>query len=477
MNLKGWRFLLADASFGACHLYWTKSLKTSYSLSRIKKNAKKRTFVSFKAKIFYFCTGIGRKPSSLFFLTIVCQYNQAIHSSWLLPGFFIIYRHKILSMNFSTDDLTQAVAATARDFAARYIKPHVMEWDEEQKFPLHIFKELGSLGLMGVVVPQEYGGAGLSYTEYVHVVIEIAKVCGSIGLSVAAHNSLCTGHILAFASEGQKREYLPKLATAEWLGAWGLTEANTGSDAGNMRCTAVQEGEEWVLNGTKSWITHGKSADIAVVVARTGEPRTKNNATAFVVRQGTAGFSGGKKENKLGMRASETAEMIFDNCRIPDANRLGEVGAGFKQALYVLDGGRISIAALSVGIAKGAYEAALQYSKERHQFDQPISNFQGISFKLADMATEIMAAELLTMQAAYRKNKMVSVTREGAMAKYYASEVAVKVATDAVQIFGGYGYTKDFPVEKYYRDSKLCTIGEGTSEIQKIVIAREALKD
>ena len=379
-------------------------------------------------------------------------------------------------MEFSTDELTQQVASTARDFALQYIKPHVMEWDESQQFPQQVFKELGKLGLMGVMVPEEYGGSGLSYLEYVTVIQEIAKVCGSIGLSVAAHNSLCTGHILAFGNEEQKRKYLPGLASAQWLGAWGLTEANTGSDAGNMRCTAVKEGNEWVINGTKCWITHGRSGDVAVVVARTGEPRTKDNATAFVVERGTPGFSGGKKENKLGMRASETAEMIFDNCRIPDANRLGGVGEGFKQALKVLDGGRISIAALSLGIAKGALEAALQYSKERHQFDQPISNFQGISFKLADMATEIAAAELLTLQAAYLKNKKLPMTKEAAMAKYYASEVAVRAATEAVQIFGGYGYTKDFPVEKFYRDSKLCTIGEGTSEIQKIVIAREVLK-
>jgi alkylation response protein AidB-like acyl-CoA dehydrogenase len=379
-------------------------------------------------------------------------------------------------MNFTIDELTQHVAQTTRDFAMQNIKPYVMEWDEEQKFPIHVFKEMGKLGLMGVVVPEKYGGSGLSYTEYVNVIVEIAKVCGSIGLSVAAHNSLCTGHILAFGNEEQKQKYLPKLAIAEWLGAWGLTEANTGSDAGNMRCTAIKEGEDWILNGTKCWITHGKSADVAVVVARTGEPRAKNNATSFIVNRETSGFSGGKKENKLGMRASETAEMVFDNCRIPDANRIGKIGEGFKQALYVLDGGRISIAALSIGIAKGAYEAALQYSKERHQFDQPIANFQGISFKLADMATEIAAAELLTLQAADRKNLRLNVTKEGAMAKYYASEVAVRVATDAVQIFGGYGYTKDFPVEKFYRDSKLCTIGEGTSEIQKIVIAREVLK-
>jgi alkylation response protein AidB-like acyl-CoA dehydrogenase len=379
-------------------------------------------------------------------------------------------------MNFETSELTSQVGMTARDFASQRIKPHVMQWDETQEFPLRIFKEMGQLGLMGVLVPEEHGGSGLSYFEYVTVIQEIAKVCGSVGLSLAAHNSLCTGHIINFANEKQKKKYLPKLATAEWLGAWGLTEPNTGSDAGNMKCTAVKDGNDWVINGTKNWITHGISGNIAVVIARTGEPRTKDNATAFVVERGTAGFSGGKKENKLGMRASETAEMIFDNCRIPDENRLGEVGAGFRQAMKVLDGGRISIAALSLGIAKGAYEAAVQYSKERYQFDQPISNFQGISFKLADMATEIMAAEMLTMQAADLKNKGISVTKEAAMAKYYASEIAVKTANDAVQIFGGYGYTKDFPVEKFYRDSKLCTIGEGTSEIQKIVIAREVLR-
>lgn len=379
-------------------------------------------------------------------------------------------------MEFSKDEITQQVAHTARDFAIQYIKPHVMEWDETQEFPRQLFKELGNLGMMGVLVPEEYGGSGLSYIEYVTVIQEIAKVCGSIGLSLAAHNSLCTGHILAFGSEEQKRKYLPCLASGQSLGAWGLTEAGTGSDAGNMRCTAVKDGDEWVLNGTKCWITHGRSGDIAVVIARTGEPRTKDNATAFVVERGTKGFSGGKKENKLGMRASETAEMIFDNCRISDANRLGKVGEGFKQSLKVLDGGRISIAALSLGIAKGALEAAVQYSKERHQFDQPISNFQGISFKLADMATEIAAAELLTFQAADKKNKHLPMTKEAAMAKYYASEVAVRTATEAVQIFGGYGYTKDFPVEKFYRDSKLCTIGEGTSEIQKLVIAREVLK-
>jgi alkylation response protein AidB-like acyl-CoA dehydrogenase len=378
-------------------------------------------------------------------------------------------------MNFEREELTQQVAQTARDFAHQYIKPNVMKWDESQEFPLDIFKRLGELGLMGVLVPQEYGGAGLSYFEYNAVIQEIAKVCGSIGLSVAAHNSLCTGHIMLFGNEAQKKKYLPKLATAEYLGAWGLTEPNTGSDAGNMKTTAVKEGHEWVLNGTKNWITHGISGDVAVVVARTGEPRSSGNSTAFVVERGTPGFAGGKKENKLGMRASETAEMIFDNCRISDEQRLGDVGDGFRQAMKVLDGGRISIAALSIGIARGAYEAALQYSKERHQFDQPISSFQGISFKLADMATEIEAAELLTQQACDLKNRGEKMTRQAAMAKYYASEVAVKVATDAVQIFGGYGYTKDFPVEKYYRDSKLCTIGEGTSEVQKMVIAREVL--
>ena len=379
-------------------------------------------------------------------------------------------------MNFQSAELTQQVAQTARDFAQQHIKPHVMKWDESQEFPVQIFKEMGKLGLMGVLVPEEYGGAGLGYFEYKTVIEEIAKVCGSIGLSLAAHNSLCTGHILAFGNEEQKNKYLPALATGASIGAWGLTEANTGSDAGNMQCTAVKDGDHWVINGTKNWITHGKSGDVAVVICRTGEPRAKNNSTAFIVEKGMAGFSAGKKENKLGMRASETAEMIFQNCRIPDTKRLGEVGDGFKQTMKILDGGRISIASLSLGIAKGAYEAALKYSQERYQFDQPISNFQGISFKLADMATEIEAADLLTLQACDLKNRGQQMTREAAMAKYYASEVAVKVANDAVQVFGGYGYTKDFPVEKHYRDAKLCTIGEGTSEIQKLVISREIFK-
>ncbi len=379
-------------------------------------------------------------------------------------------------MHIQKDEISQQIKQTTKDFAAQHIKPHVMEWDETQEFPVSLFKEMGALGLMGVLVPEEYGGSGLSYFEYKTIIEEISKVCGSIGLSVAAHNSLCTGHILSFGSEEQKQKYLPKLSSCEWLGAWGLTEPNTGSDAGNMKCTAIKKNDNWVLNGTKSWITHGKSGDVAVVIARTGEARTKNNATAFVVERGTPGFAAGKKENKLGMRASETAEMIFDNCIIPNENRLGEVGDGFKQSMKVLDGGRISIASLALGIAKGAFEAAVRYSKERYQFDQPISNFQGISFKLADMATEIDAADLLTLRACELKNQHKNISREAAMAKYFASEVAVRTANEAVQIFGGNGYTKEFPVEKFYRDAKLCTIGEGTSEIQKLVIAREVLK-
>ena len=379
-------------------------------------------------------------------------------------------------MNFEQDELTFHVAQTAKDFAEKNIKPHVMEWDEAQHLPIDILKAMGKLGLMGVLVPEVYGGAGLGYFEYNVIIQEIAKVCGSIGLSVAAHNSLCTGHILAFGDEGQKQQYLPKLATCEWLGSWGLTEPNTGSDAGNMKTTAVKDGDGWILNGTKNWITHGKSSDVTVVICRTGEPRTKDNSTAFIVERNTPGFSGGKKENKLGMRASETAEMIFDNCRISDAQRIGEVGAGFKQAMKVLDGGRISIASLSLGIAKGAYDASVKYAKERHQFDKPIGSFQGISFKLADMATDIAASELLIDQACYLKNNHLPMTKEAAMAKYFASEAAVKCSTEAVQIFGGNGYSKDFPVEKFYRDSKLCTIGEGTSEVQKLVISREILR-
>lgn len=379
-------------------------------------------------------------------------------------------------MNFQQSEMTQQVAQAARDFAAQHIRPHVMEWDESQYFPKATLQQMGALGLMGMFIPSKYGGSGFGYHEYVAAIVELGKVCGSVALSMAAHNSLCTGHIYYCGSEAQKNQFLPKLASGEWIGAWGLTEPNTGSDAGNMKTTAVRDGDTWVLNGTKCWITHGISAELAVVIARTGEPRSSGNATAFLVERGTPGFRAGKKENKLGMRASETAEMIFDNCRIPDANRIGEVGDGFRQALKVLDGGRISIAALSLGIAKGAYEAALQYAQERHQFDQPIANFQGISFKLADMATEIAAAELLIAKAASLKDEGENVTEAGAIAKYFASEIAVKISNDAVQIFGGYGYTKDFPVEKFYRDSKLCTIGEGTSEIQKLVIARSILK-
>ncbi|MFM7053275.1 MAG: acyl-CoA dehydrogenase family protein [Bacteroidota bacterium] len=379
-------------------------------------------------------------------------------------------------MEFRTSENQQLIAQTVRDFAARSIRPNFMEWDETQEFPIPVFKQLGELGLMGVLVPENYGGAGLGYFEYYTAITEIAKVCGSIGLSVAAHNSLCTGHIMQFGNEEQKQKYLPKLATAEFIGAWGLTEANTGSDAMRMQCVAKQDGDHWVINGTKNWITHGKSGDVAVVLARTGELLDSKGITAFIVERGTSGFKAGKKENKLGMRASETAELIFEDCRIHKSQILGKVGDGFVQAMKILDGGRISIAALSVGIAKGAFEAALKYSQERQQFGKPIFEFQAISFKLADMASQIEAAELLTLQAADMKNRGQKMTKQSAFAKYYASEVAVRVSTEAVQIFGGYGYTKDFPVEKFYRDSKLCTIGEGTSEIQKLVIARELLK-
>ena len=370
----------------------------------------------------------------------------------------------------------EMISGMIRDFGEKEIKPFMREWDDTQEFPVALFKKLGELGLMGVLVPQEYGGSGFGYEEYVTAISEISSIDGSIGLSVAAHNSLCTGHILQFGNESQKQRWLPKLATAEWIGAWGLTEPNTGSDAGNMRTTAVKEGNEWVINGTKNFITHGKSGDVAVVIARTGEKGDSHGMTAFVVERGTPGFSGGRKEDKLGMRASETSEMIFENCRIPEGNILGEIGEGFVQSLKVLDGGRISIASLSLGIAKGALDAAVQYSKERHQFNQPIAKFQGVSFKLAEMATKVEAASQLTYNAAKIKQRGEKVSKESAMAKYYASEIAVEVADDAVQVFGGYGYTKDYPVEKFYRDAKLCTIGEGTSEIQKLVISREILK-
>ncbi len=379
-------------------------------------------------------------------------------------------------MNFKQEESEAMISQMVRDFAEKEIRPHVMHWDEEQIFPKELFRKMGELGLMGVLVPSAYGGAGLGYYEYIACIVEISKVCGSIGLSVAAHNSLCTNHILEFGNEEQKQKYLPKLASGEWVGAWGLTEANTGSDAMRMKCTAVKDGEYWVVNGTKNWITHGISGEVAVVLVRTGDLLDSHGITAFVVERNTRGFSGGKKENKLGMRASETAELIFEDCRIHESQILGKVGEGFSQAMKILDGGRISIGALSLGIAKGAYEAAVQYSKEREQFGKPISQFQAIAFKIADMRTDIEAAELLLLQAAHLKNSKKKLTKESAMAKYYASEVAVRVSTEAVQIFGGYGYTKDFPVEKFYRDSKLCTIGEGTSEIQKIVISREILK-
>ncbi len=368
------------------------------------------------------------------------------------------------------------IAQMVRDFGAKEIRPKMMEWDESQHFPVDLFHKMGALGLMGVLVPEEYGGAGFGYHEYVTAIVELSKIDGSIGLSMAAHNSLCTGHILQFGNEGQKRNYLPKLATGEWIGAWGLTEPNTGSDAGNMSTVAKKDGEYFVINGAKNFITHGKSGNVAVVIVRTGEIGDSHGMTAFIIERGTPGFSGGKKENKLGMRASETAEMIFADCRVHKSQMMGEEGDGFVQSLKVLDGGRISIASLGLGIAQGAYEAALQYSKERQQFNQPISSFQGISFKLADMATKVEAAKLLIHQAAELKNNHKPVGKESAMAKLYSSEIAVEVANDAVQIFGGYGYLKDFPVEKFYRDAKLCTIGEGTSEIQKLVISRAILK-
>jgi alkylation response protein AidB-like acyl-CoA dehydrogenase len=380
------------------------------------------------------------------------------------------------TLNFDETESQIMIAQMVRDFGAREIKPNIMVWDESQEFPIHLFRKMGTLGLMGVLVPEEYGGAGFGYLEYVTALVEISKIDGSIGLSMAAHNSLCTNHILQFANEEQKQKYLPRLASGEWIGAWGLTEPNTGSDAGNMKTVAKKDGDYYVLNGAKNFITHGKSGHVAVVIARTGEPGDSHGMTAFVIEKGTPGFTAGKKENKMGMRASETAELIFSDCRVHKSQMLGKEGDGFIQSLKVLDGGRISIAALSLGIAMGAYEAALQYSKERHQFNQPISKFQGIAFKLADMATKIEAAKLLTFRAADLKNRGKDVNKESAMAKLYASEVAVETANEGVQIFGGYGFTKDFPAEKYYRDAKLCTIGEGTSEIQKLVISRSVLK-
>ncbi|MBK7427336.1 MAG: acyl-CoA dehydrogenase family protein [Saprospiraceae bacterium] len=375
------------------------------------------------------------------------------------------------------EDNLQLIRESVRDFAETHIRPYIMEWDEAQYFPIELMHKLGEQGYLGVLVPEEYQGSGLSYQAYITIIEEISKVDSSIGLSVAAHNSLCTGHIMGFGNEEQKRKYLPKLATGAWIGSWGLTEPNTGSDAARMKCVAIEDGDDYIINGTKNWITHGKSSNVTVVIARTGELLDSRGMTAFVVERGTEGFTAGKKENKLGMRASETAEMIFDNCRVPKSQILGAVGEGFIQSMKVLDGGRISIAALSLGIAKGSYEASVKYAKEREQFGQPIANFQGISFKLADMATKIQAAELLTRKSGYLKDNGEKVTQISAMAKYYASEICVQVATDAVQIHGGYGYTKDYPVEKFFRDSKLCTIGEGTSEIQKLVISRELLRE
>ena len=379
-------------------------------------------------------------------------------------------------MDFSLDTNNALVAESARDFANQFIRPNVMKWDESQFFPKELFKKAGEFGFMGILVPEQLGGSGLGYQEYVTIIEEISKVDPSIGLSVAAHNSLCTDHILSFGNDYQKNKWIPKLASGQHLGAWGLTENNSGSDASGMSSTAVKKGDDWVLNGTKNFITHGISGDIAVAVFRTGEKGTKRNATAFVIERGNEGFNAGKKENKLGMRASETAEMIFDNCIVSDKNRLGEVGEGFIQSMKILDGGRISIAALSLGISKGAFNASLKYSKERVQFGKPISSFQGISFKLAEMATEIEASELLIRKASHEKNMKRPMTKLSAMCKMYASEVCVKISNEAVQIHGGYGFIKDFPVEKFLRDSKLCTIGEGTTEIQKLVIARNILK-
>jgi alkylation response protein AidB-like acyl-CoA dehydrogenase len=383
---------------------------------------------------------------------------------------------KPTTMTFDESENQKMIAQMIRDFAAREIVPNMMIWDESQEFPVQLFHDMGALGLLGVLVPEEYGGAGFGYMEYVTAIIELSKVDGSIGLSMAAHNSLCTNHILLFGNEEQKRKYLPNLATGKWIGAWGLTEPNTGSDAGNMMTVAKKDGDHYILNGAKNFITHGKSGHVAVVMARTGEPGDSHGMSAFIVERGTPGFTAGKKENKLGMRASETAEMVFSDCRIHKSQLIGKEGEGFIQALKILDGGRISIAALGVGIALGAYEAALKYSKERHQFNQPIAKFQGIAFKLAEMATKVEAARLLTFRAAGLKNMGKDVNKESAMAKLYSSEIAVEVANDGVQIFGGYGYTKDFPAEKFYRDAKLCTIGEGTSEIQKLVISRCILK-
>ena len=362
-----------------------------------------------------------------------------------------------------------------RDFAAREIAPHVHEWDEASHFPLEVVKQLGKLGLMGCIFPDEYGGSGFGYIEYVIAIEELSRVDGSVGIIVAAHTSLCSNHIFLAGSPEQKQRYLPHLATGEHIGAWALTEPNSGSDAGSARCSATRKDDRWVLNGTKTFITNGAYADVVVVVAVTDKTIGTRGLSAFIVERGTPGFRPGKKENKLGLRASDTSELIFEDCEVPEENLLGAEGQGFVDAMRVLDGGRISIAALGLGMATGAYDCALQYSRQRKQFGRPISEFQGIQWKLADMATEIDAARLLTLRAAWLKDHHRKTTLESSMAKLYSSEVAVRVANEAVQIHGGYGFIKDYPAEKYYRDVKLCTIGEGTSEIQRLVIARQLL--
>ena len=379
-------------------------------------------------------------------------------------------------MNFSLNENQMMIAQMVRDFAEKEIKPFYKQWDADEHFPVETMKKMGELGLLGIFIPEEYGGSGFTYFEYATALMELGKVCGGIGLSVAAHNSLCTGHIYYHGNEEQKKKYLPKLASGEFIGAWGLTEANTGSDAMRMQTTAVKDGNDWVINGAKNWVTHGLSGDIAVILVRTGELLDSNGITAFIIEKDMPGFSAVKIKDKLGVRASETAELIFDNVRVPQENVIGNIGDGFKQAMQILDGGRVSIASLSCGIARGAYESSVKYAKEREQFGHPIAQFQAIAFKLADMKTQVEAAELLTFQAAFRKNEKLHMTKEGAFAKYFASEVSVKCGNEAVQIMGGYGYTKEYPAEKFLRDAKLMTIGEGTSEIQKLVISREILK-
>ena len=381
-------------------------------------------------------------------------------------------------MNFDYSEDQLMIQKMTQDFAKKEILPNINVWDEKQYFPIELFKKAGQQGLMGVLVPEKFGGSGLGYEEYILVIKEISKVCGAIGLSLAAHNSLCVNHLLKFGNDNQKNKWLPKLSSGQWIGAWGLTEPNTGSDAMRMKCVAEQDGDYWVINGSKNFITHGISGDIIVVIVRTGDLLDSHGMTAFAVERGTKGFLSGKKENKLGMRASETAEVIFDNCRVHNDNIIGNVGEGFIQSMKILDGGRISIGAMALGMAEGALEASISYSKEREQFGKPISKFQGISFKLAEMATEIEASKMLLYKAA---SKMLSNSKDtnyhSAIAKFKSSEVAVSVANDAVQIFGGYGYSKEYPVEKFYRDSKLSTIGEGTSEIQKLVISRALLNN